>query len=444
MKTRLVSWTAGFLALLLSACVAWAQDRVAFRQAELDQMLAPIALYPDPLLSQVLMAATYPLEVVQAARWSRANPGLKGRDAVNAAEHMDWDPSVKSLTAFPQVLAMMDEKLEWTERLGEAFLAQPGDVMETVQALRRRAETAGHLASGEHARVTRHGEHIVIEPPATGVVYVPYYQPAVVYGAWWWPDFPPFYWAPPRYYALLPAHRPVVFWDGGIVVSGGFFFGHFNWPRREVRVVHVHHVHRDVRPVRVESVWRHDPGRRRGASLRHAVTHQRAGERAGAPAQQVVASPAGQVPSRASDLRERRAEPATSSPRPQGGNVAPRTPAYSAPTHPDSRSAATAAPTLPRSSPLTVRMPDRPAAARDHAPARERPVAERPSPPRHRAAGHESAPAPRAASGPAAPRTGAGEIARPPALPPAAREQGRGARAPAQGQPRERRAERRS
>jgi hypothetical protein len=137
MRTLLNSWVVRAVTLLFVASAAFAQDRVPFRQAELDQMLAPVALYPDALLSQMLMASTYPLEVVQAARWSRANPGLKGQSAVDAVERMDWDPSVKSLTAFPQVLSMMDEKLEWTERLGEAFLAQQADVMAAVQELRR-------------------------------------------------------------------------------------------------------------------------------------------------------------------------------------------------------------------------------------------------------------------------------------------------------------------
>src|SRR5688572_21145116 len=158
MKSLCRSWILGALALLLAAPAALAEDRAPFRQEELDQMLAPVALYPDPLLSQVLMASTYPLEIVQAARWSRANPGLKGQAAVNAVEPMDWEASVKSLTAFPQVLAMMSEKLEWTERLGEAFLAQQADVMNTVQELRQRAEAAGHLRPSEQMRVERQGD----------------------------------------------------------------------------------------------------------------------------------------------------------------------------------------------------------------------------------------------------------------------------------------------
>ncbi|MBI3044274.1 MAG: DUF3300 domain-containing protein [Betaproteobacteria bacterium] len=271
MRTFYKSAITGSLALLLAASVALAQDRTAFRQEELDQMLAPVALHPDSLLSQILMAATYPLEVVQAARWLRANPGLEGQDAVTAVEPMEWDPSVKSLTAFPQILSMMDEKLDWTERLGEAFLAQQEDVMNTVQGLRRRAEAAGNLRSGDRMRVVRQGEAIVIEPPAPDVVYVPHYSPAVVYGPWWWPAYPPVYWTEPLAYYAVPAHRPAFFWGTGIVISAGFFFGHFDWPQRQVTVVHVQHRH----PARIHSAWRHDPAHRRGVPFRYTAPHAR-------------------------------------------------------------------------------------------------------------------------------------------------------------------------
>src|SRR6185369_13968960 len=118
---------------------------------QLDQMLAPIALYPDSLLSQILMASTYPLEIVEATRWSKANPNLNGDDAVKAAEQNGWDPSVTSLVAFPQILTMMDERLSWTERLGDGFLAQQAQMMDTVQALRQKAYAAGNLKSTEQA-----------------------------------------------------------------------------------------------------------------------------------------------------------------------------------------------------------------------------------------------------------------------------------------------------
>lgn len=149
------------------------QSRPAFTQQELDQMLAPIALYPDSLLSQILMASTYPLEVIEAARWSKANPNLKGDQAVQAVAENTWDPSVKSLVAFPQILMMMDEKLNWMERLGDAFLSQQQAVMDTVQHLRQKASDAGNLTSNDQIRVDQQGPAIVVEPANPQVVYVP-------------------------------------------------------------------------------------------------------------------------------------------------------------------------------------------------------------------------------------------------------------------------------
>src|SRR5258706_11195375 len=137
-----------------------------YTQAELDQMLAPIALYPDALLSQVLMAATYPIEVVEASRWCRANSGLQGDDAVRAVQGEDWDPSVKSLVAFPQILLRMEERPEWTQALGDAFLAQEAQVTDEVQRLRHRARAAGHLRGSEQIRVLDQGPVSDVEPAA--------------------------------------------------------------------------------------------------------------------------------------------------------------------------------------------------------------------------------------------------------------------------------------
>ena len=214
-----------FLAALLVALPVFAQAQRIYSQPELDQMLAPVALYPDPLLSQLLMAATYPLEVAEAARWTRANPGLQGDAAVRAVQNEDWDPSVKSLVAFPQLLARMDENLDWTRRLGEAFLAQEPHVMDTVQQLRRRAQAAGNLQSGEQLYVQQQGQTIVIQPASPQYVYVPYYDPMAVYGPWWWPAYRPIAWT--------PWPRPV-----RVYLSFGFFFGNFDWHQRHVRVVH--------------------------------------------------------------------------------------------------------------------------------------------------------------------------------------------------------------
>jgi hypothetical protein len=285
MKSFLRSLMIGLLAVTLTGPVAVAQERAAFSEEELDQMLAPIALYPDSLLSQVLMASTYPLEVVQAARWSRANPSLKGEEAVKAVDGMDWDPSVKSLVAFPQVLQRMDERLDWTQRLGEAFLAQEPHVLDAIQGLRQRAATAGNLNSNEQLRVTRQDDAILIEPARPEAVYVPYYNPAVAYGPWLYPAYPPVYWAPfPGYYAA-PAFSPFFFWGPAIVVSTGFFFGHANWHHHHVAVHHDKHFHsRYGKPHTVASphskpvAWQHDPVHRKGVPYRHASLQNQFGQ----------------------------------------------------------------------------------------------------------------------------------------------------------------------
>jgi hypothetical protein len=272
------------LALALSASLAFAQTAPSARntqaatQPELDQLLAPIALYPDTLLSQILMASTYPLEVVEAARWSRANPGLKGNDAVGAVEEKDWDASVKALAAFPQVLAMMDERLEWTERLGDVFILQEPVVMETVQSLRQRAYAAGNLRSSEQTYVYPEGNAIAIEPASPEVVYVPYYDPWVVYGTWWWPAYPPVYWAPwPGYYV-----RPgIVFaWGVGITIGPRFFFSACDWRERRITVVTVDRRIVGARPApgrTPPTVWQHDPGHRRGVPYRIGSLEKRYG-----------------------------------------------------------------------------------------------------------------------------------------------------------------------
>jgi hypothetical protein len=232
------------LAVLLLALAAASPARAAYTQAELDQMLAPVALYPDALLSQVLMASTYPLDVVEAARWTRAHPGLQGDEAVSRVAGEDWDPSVKSLVAFPDLLQRMDGRLEWTRGLGEAFLEQEPHVMETVQRLRRRAESAGHLLPDGRLRALADGDTIVIEQADPRVVVVPYYDPWVVYGAWGWPAYPPVAWSS---------------WSTVVVgVSAGFFFGGIDWHHRHVKVVHAHSHYVRHRPIHVGK-WHHVP-----------------------------------------------------------------------------------------------------------------------------------------------------------------------------------------
>lgn len=188
-----------------------AQAQRLYSQPELDAMLAPIALQPDAVVSDVLIAASYPDEVAAAARWSQANAHLRGDDAVRAVHYEPWHPAVKSLVAFPELLQRMDESPQWLHDLGEAFRSQEPHVMATVHALRRRAQVSGHLASGEYQNVYDYGETIVVQP-RTQYVYVRYYDPYVVYGPWWWPHYRPVFWRPwtPRpVFVTHHIHRPV-------------------------------------------------------------------------------------------------------------------------------------------------------------------------------------------------------------------------------------------
>ena len=218
---------------------AQAQD-ATFKNEELDQMLAPIALYPDSLLAQVLMASTYPGEVKEASDWSKAHPDDKGDAAVAKVESQDWDPSVKSLVAFPQVLAMMRDKPDDVQKLGDAFLADPGRVMDRVQDLRRKAQAAGNLKTTDQQKVSTATEEnkqvIIIEPAQPSQVYVPVYQPSVVYGTWPYPAYPPVYWPPPPYYYPGAAFVGGVLWGAAIVGISNGLWGGCNWGGGNVNI----------------------------------------------------------------------------------------------------------------------------------------------------------------------------------------------------------------
>jgi hypothetical protein len=181
--------------LLLPLAPAQAQSRL-YSQPELDALLAPIALYPDPLLSQILTAAVYPDQVAQVADWSRRNPGVSGDDAVQMVQGQPWEPSVKALVAYPDVLARMGESPQWTSDLGNAFLGQQTQTMATVQALRQRAQASGYLRSDGEQYVYQQGPAIAVQPVYPQYMYVRYYDPLVVYGTWWWPAYRPVFWRP--------------------------------------------------------------------------------------------------------------------------------------------------------------------------------------------------------------------------------------------------------
>lgn len=187
---------------------------------ELQQLVAPIALYPDALVAQILAASTYPTQIVEADRWMQTHSSLKGEQLAKQVDSQDWDPSVKALTQFPSVLENMDKNLSWSSSLGEAYLNQPDDVSSAVQTLRQQARNSGHLDSSEQENVTTQGNRIIIEPTNPQVVYVPAYDPWLVYGA-------PIV-AYPGWYPV-----PGIFWDGvGLSFGIGFgigFFGGFGW-----------------------------------------------------------------------------------------------------------------------------------------------------------------------------------------------------------------------
>jgi hypothetical protein len=265
------------VSLLLVLMSAFAQTtptadgNPAFTQQELDQMLAPIALYPDSLLSQVLMAATYPLEVVQAARWSSANSTINGTAAVEAVDNQDWDPSVKSLLAFPQVLQTLDQKIDWTERLGDAFIAQQAQVMDTVQMLRQKAKAAGNLNSNAQIAVTQSNDSIDVAPANPNEVYVPYFDPTIAYGTWWWPQYPPVFWAPWDGYGWSGGFA----WGIGVGIGADFFIGSWDWRNHRIYA-------RGRGYLGGGHSWQHDPGHRRGVPYRNASLNRQFG-RASAP-----------------------------------------------------------------------------------------------------------------------------------------------------------------
>lgn len=243
-----------------------------FSDPRLEQMLAPVALYPDTVLSHILIAATYPLEIVQAHRWSLANNHPEGEAAVNAANGQEWDPSVRALVAFPDILERMSNDLAWTQEVGDAFLEDESAVMDTIQHLRQKAWASGSLDKLPHVTVQREQEVIVIEPRVERVVYIPTYDTRVVYGNWWWPDYPPVYWHYPHHTSISS-----FYWGGGIHIGSGFYFSSFHWPRRQVVYVDYHrhqhrpHFHSGRAIVQYQGArhWRHNPVHRRGVAYRH-------------------------------------------------------------------------------------------------------------------------------------------------------------------------------
>src|SRR5215469_10233066 len=275
-----------FVLLLLMPVAAVAQAPSAappasgdqqLKPEQLDALVAPIALYPDSLLAQVLMASTYPLEVAQADRWVNDNKSLKGDALKDAAEKQTWDDSVKALVATPDVLAMMSAKLDWTQKLGDAVLAQQPDLMDAVQRLRQKAQANKKLESNKQQTVTVKQDAgkqvIVIQPTDPKTVYVPYYNPSVVYGSWPYPAAPPYYFGYPGYIAGGLVATGLAFGAGyalGRWASGGgccWGGGSVNWTQNNI----------NINSGNRATAWQHNPQHRQGVRYNNANVQQRFG-----------------------------------------------------------------------------------------------------------------------------------------------------------------------
>jgi Protein of unknown function (DUF3300) len=290
--------------LLLIPAIAGAQTPSTPARAPSDQLLkpeqlealvSPIALYPDSLLSNVLMASSYPLEIVQAERWLTRNKNLSGDAQKAALDKQPWDDSVKSLIATPPVLAMMNTEIDWTQKLGDAVLAQQADVMAAIQRLRSRAEDKGTLTTTPEQKVTVEQQDnrrtVVIEQASDDTVYVPAYDPAVAYGTWPYAEYPPYYWGYPDYwgYGIGAGVLARGLWFGagyglGRWASGDWGWGGRvnwgngniirNWPRATpYNVTNINNIGN-----RVGNTWQHNPAHRRGVAYNNSNVQQRFGD----------------------------------------------------------------------------------------------------------------------------------------------------------------------
>ena len=284
---KFIAWRLTWPVILILAIppglLAQQQSAAVFKPEELEQILAPIALYPDALVSQILIASTYPLEVVQADRFAKQNATVKGDALTKALEAQSWDPSVKSLVNFPQVLTMMNEKLDWTQKLGDAFLGQQKAVMDTIQSLRAKAQASGNLKTTKEQTVIVEEKIIKIEPASPQVIYVPTYNPTVVYGAWPYPAYPPYYYYPPGYVAATSAFA----FAGGVALGAawGYAWGNCDYHGGNVKYNYNQNIninnninrqnYAKQQPAGGQGNWQHNPEHRKGVSYRDQGTAQK-------------------------------------------------------------------------------------------------------------------------------------------------------------------------
>ncbi|TCU78609.1 uncharacterized protein DUF3300 [Bradyrhizobium sp. R2.2-H] len=241
---------------------------------QLEALVAPIALYPDDLLANVLAASTYPLEVVQADRWLKERKSLKSDAVKTEVDKQSWDDSVKALASTADVLAMMSDKIDWTKNLGDAFLAQQPDVMDAIQRLRTKAYDNKKLVTTKQQKVSvqtqENKQVVVIQSADPEAIYVPYYDPATVYGTWPYAEYPPYYFGYPSYIGAGVIAAGLAFGTAWAIGRwGNYWGGGCNWGNRNVYVNH--------RATNINAGWQHNPTHRQGVRYNNANVSQRFG-----------------------------------------------------------------------------------------------------------------------------------------------------------------------
>ena len=243
---------------------------------QLEALVAPIALYPDELLANVLAASTYPLEVVQADRWLKERKNLKGDALRTEVEKQSWDDSIKALASTAEVLTMMSDKLDWTKSLGDAVLAQQPDVMDAIQRLRTKAYDKKMLVTTKQQKVSVQTQEskqvIVIESADPVAMYVPYYEPATVYGTWPYAEYPPYYFGYPSYIGAGVVAAGLAFGTAWAIGRwGNYWGGGCNWGNRNLYVNHYNRINN------VGNNWQHNPAHRQGVRYNNVNVQQRFG-----------------------------------------------------------------------------------------------------------------------------------------------------------------------
>lgn len=257
-----------FIIIGLMSLSTYSNEDNEFSEAELAQMLAPIALYPDSLLTHILIASTYPLEIIQAHRWQQENEYSRP-----TLESQTWDPSIKALLPFPKIIEKFNTDLNWTQNLGDAFLNDEQSILASIQTLRHKAKQAGNLSQMDNVQISQTNDNIVIKTIQREVVYVPYYDTRIVYGNWHWAHHPPVYWHYANHHNYY--HHNIFTWSPSVHISFNHFFTTFHWHNRHViirqKYPRNHHNVTIIKPKR----WHHNPKHRHNVAYRSVKVKQK-------------------------------------------------------------------------------------------------------------------------------------------------------------------------